>query len=109
MGGRVGYLFTPAILSYFNAGFTQAHFSGSNVFEIGLPANPTTHTFGSPTFDGFFVGGGVETVLFPGWIVKTEYRFADYGTKHLLVDFGRDNIDNLKIRTAVQTVRTELT
>jgi hypothetical protein len=27
------------------------------------------------------LGGGVEAMLFPGWFVKTEYRFADYESK----------------------------
>jgi outer membrane immunogenic protein len=50
----------------------------------------------------------VEAMLFPGWFVKTEYRFADYGSKTIPIPvatfpFGQN------IHPFVQTVRTELT
>jgi opacity protein-like surface antigen len=36
VGGRLGYLIYPAVLSYVNAGFTETKFSRVNLFNFGL-------------------------------------------------------------------------
>src|SRR5437867_11018605 len=36
-GGRLGYTLTPSILAYVNAGYSQARFSGVNLFDAGDP------------------------------------------------------------------------
>ncbi len=56
-----GNAYQRAVLSYVNGGFSEADFSGDNLFVFGLPTNPTAHTFGSPKFDGYFLGGCVES------------------------------------------------
>jgi outer membrane immunogenic protein len=107
VGGRVGYLIVPSVLSYFNGGFTQAHFSGGLSAESN--GAPGSDTLGSQTYGGWFLGGGVEMMLFPGWSIKTEYRFADYEDKDVRVTFVPSGGIDERIHPFVQTVRTALT
>lgn len=72
IGGRFGYLVTPATLLYGTAGYTQSSF---DYFLIG-----------SKTLNGFFVGGGVETQLAGNWLLRGEYRFTQYRDE-TLIDF----------------------
>lgn len=64
VGGRLGALVTPTTLLYGTGGYTQAEFEANNITDNA---------------DGFFVGGGVETVLRDNWTLKLEYRFQDFG------------------------------
>src|SRR5713101_1384640 len=81
VGGRIGILVVPTVLSYFNGGFTQAHFTGGAF--ANFDGAPTSLSLGSQTFDGWFLGSGVEMMLFPGISIKTEYRLADYETRDI--------------------------
>jgi outer membrane immunogenic protein len=93
VGGRIGYLVAPNVLSYVNAGYSGAHWGGSELFGTfsGLPVGIHTNNF---NVNGWFVGGGVENnlnifgITAPGWFMKTEYRSAFYDRKTLneLVD-----------------------
>jgi outer membrane immunogenic protein len=86
VGGRIGYLVAPNVLSYVNGGWSDSHWKGTNEFVIstGAPAGLYTNGFNR---GGWFVGGGVENSLnffgitAPGWFMKTEYRSAFYDTK----------------------------
>ena len=80
VGGRIGWLMSPNLLTYFSGGYTEAHLTGvGNFFS---PANNTfTGTYlPGRTAQGWFLGSGVEYQS--GWIPnltwKTEYRFSEY-------------------------------
>src|SRR5262245_24999975 len=77
VGGRIGWLVTPTLLTFVSAGYTQARFNDVN-YVLGTPtalAQGTgvaiaatagaTLTALAQTYDGFFIGGGVEYQL--GW------------------------------------------
>ena len=83
-GGRIGYLITPNLLTYFSAGYTEAQLSGANYLSFA-GALLGVHT-DKQRYQGYFVGAGDEYALnfLPGLFWKTEYRFADYGTKDVL-------------------------
>ncbi len=70
VGGRLGFLVTPSTLLYGTGGFTQAS------FDVG--------DFGSHTFNGYFVGAGVETVLRENWSLRLEYRYSDFGSENII-------------------------
>jgi outer membrane immunogenic protein len=117
VGGRIGYVALPGLLTYVNGGYTQGHFKGVNYI-----ANPAATATGlvlpATTRDGWFIGGGTEYAVtqFPGLFWKSEYRFADYDNK----GYGQictvagpcgaagtvHSIDNS--RAYVQTITTEL-
>jgi outer membrane immunogenic protein len=67
VGGRLGFLTSPSTLVYGTAGYTRAEFDVSGL--------------GSETFDGYFVGAGIETFLRDNWTLKLEYRYSDFGSE----------------------------
>jgi outer membrane immunogenic protein len=82
VGGRIGYLVTPAILAYWNGGFTSTRFgsvTGYDAFE----GTPSPLSVGSATFDGGFIGGGTEIAVqwWPGLFWRSEYRYSSYRSK----------------------------
>jgi outer membrane immunogenic protein len=81
-GARLGWLVTPQILSYVNAGFKQARFGGTQMVKAydGSPSGTSTPGF---TTDGWFLGGGVEAMFAPGWFLRGEYRYDTYGAQVL--------------------------
>jgi outer membrane immunogenic protein len=107
-GVRAGYLVLPTVLTYVNGGFTQAHFSEVILFDAGLPTNPSGDLLPAVTYNGWFVGGGLETPLAPGLFMRTEYRYADYRTRSIFIVNDDARIAPARIHPVVQTVRTEL-
>jgi len=85
VGGRIGYLVTPALLSYLDGGYTQTGFGQQNFsfLATGLSAGAFLP---STTYHGWFVGGGVEYALNFSWLPisglfwRNEYRFASYNS-----------------------------
>ena len=115
-GVRLGYLVAPEVLSYVNAGYSGAHFSGMTLDGVfsGLPSGLHTNGFNQ---NGWFVGGGVENNLSflgisaPGWFMKTEYRSAFYNHKTIdeLVDGTNVPFGNsIRSNFWTQTVSTSL-
>ena len=111
VGGRIGYLVNPAVLSYFSGGFARARFSGVTLTDFGF-GQSSFDTTQAQTYNGWFIGGGMEAMLpgLSGWSVKTEYRFSDYGSKDLGIFYsnGAPSSAFLHVHPYVQTVRAEL-
>ena len=81
VGGRIGWLMSPNLLTYFSGGYTQAHLSGTgNFFDPFGVVGFTGVNLPGRTVNGWFLGSGVEYQS--GWIPnltwKTEYRFSEY-------------------------------
>ncbi|MDP1869925.1 outer membrane protein [Bradyrhizobium sp.] len=82
VGGRIGALVTPQLLTYVAGGYTEAKFDRTN-FEAfngpvvipgaGIYIDATTHK-------GWFIGSGAEYALgfMPGLFWKTEYRYSQF-------------------------------
>jgi outer membrane immunogenic protein len=83
-GGRIGYLVTPALLTYFDAGYTQTRFDQLDFFGAAAGAPSTGLDVLAHTYNGWFLGGGTEYALNMSWIPihglfwRNEYRFASY-------------------------------
>jgi outer membrane immunogenic protein len=104
VGGRIGYLITPAVLTYVGGGFTEARFSGVDLSSTDLSVPQRTHS-------GWFLGSGYEYNLgwLPGLFWRTEYRYAQYDRKHIgLVEGGELRDESIETRKTVQTIRSEL-
>lgn len=84
---RLGYLVDPTWLVYLTGGVQWQHFEatvncsantcGPGIFPLGgapyLQTNETTRT-------GWAIGGGIEKMLPGKWLIRAEYRYADFGT-----------------------------
>jgi outer membrane immunogenic protein len=120
-GARIGYLVSPSFLTYFNAGYTQAHTEAYNLRSIvGAFGNSGLQVPGQ-TLDGFFIGSGFEYQLdfLPGLFVKSEGRAAWYDRKDSRLScvsagtacagVGPDPFGNIDSRKVVTyTAKTEL-
>jgi outer membrane immunogenic protein len=91
IGARLGFLANPGTLLYGTVGYTQTEL---DVFGIS-----------SPTFDGYFVGAGVETFLRDNWTVKLEYRYSDFGTETV---FGEVPYFGAELDPSMHTARLVL-
>ncbi|MBO0764622.1 MAG: porin family protein [Hyphomicrobiaceae bacterium] len=81
IGGRIGLLSSPSTLWYATGGFTQARFDASATINSDVSVSR------GRTFDGFFVGGGVDTRLAASnWFLRLEYRFSDFGSERVFRD-----------------------
>ena len=76
-GGRIGYIALPSLLTYVNAGYAQANFTGTD-FVSGANGTSTGVPFGNRRYNGYFVGGGTEYAVtqIPGlfWKRSTVWR-----------------------------------
>jgi outer membrane immunogenic protein len=116
VGGRVGYLITPQILSYFTGGYAAAQFKGATG-GCATPAVPAACpvaviTLPKSDYTGYFLGGGTEVLLgfAPGWSVKTEYRLAQYSAQTVAFTSAPaiPGGATATIKPVVQTIRSEL-
>jgi outer membrane immunogenic protein len=119
VGGRIGWLVTPMVLTYFSGGYTEARFNQVNLLpEFGLLGQPSSGlALPAHTYHGWFLGSGLEytTNWLPGLFWKTEYRFSEFNKDRLsevcLVSTTCGTgptgiaVDSQKW---VQTIRTEL-
>jgi outer membrane immunogenic protein len=113
VGGRIGYLITPTILTYISGGFTEARFSGLQLRDFDTPSSPSGLQIGRHTYSGWFLGSGFEYNLgfFPGLFWRTEYRFASYDNDNIAIVTSPSgartglSVDSEKF---VQTIRSEL-
>lgn len=119
VGARLGYLVTPATLTYIDGGYTQAHFSAINVTNLALfPTGAVTGQIAAHNYSGWFLGGGFETqvTMLPirGLFFNTEYRYASYqsattGT-FVLPGFAPPLVPAAEtVRPTVQTITSGLT
>ncbi len=118
VGGRIGALVTPSLLTYFTAGYTQAHFNSYNLLNAsinnGAIGAALPNYIAGQTYKGYFLGAGDEYALsfLPGLFWKTEYRFSDLDTSTNPIRViatgaptGNFEVDSHKY---VHTVRSEL-
>lgn len=79
--GRIGYLFTPALLGYVKGGGAFA--------RVDYVANGTVPAFFNSenalgvNRQGWTVGGGVEWMFAPNWSLFGEYNYMDFGNKNV--------------------------
>jgi outer membrane immunogenic protein len=85
VGGRIGYVALPGLLTYFNGGYTQAHSKGTTFINTTTPTAPlaTGVSLAGQTRDGFFLGGGTEYAVsvLPGLFWKNEVRFSSFNNR----------------------------
>jgi outer membrane immunogenic protein len=85
VGGRAGYLVLPQLLTYVSGGYTQGHWTSTNLTPFG--AVVPTNTLPGTTKGGWFIGAGDEYALnfLPGLFWKTEYRYSEFDRSDVTV------------------------
>lgn len=117
VGGRIGYVALPGLLTYVNGGWTEANFTQTN-FVDAATGLPTGLALPSQRRDGWFLGGGTEYAFnfLPGLFLKSEYRFADFDNHNsnvictgVVAGCAAGAISSIdRSRVFVQTITTEL-
>jgi outer membrane immunogenic protein len=113
IGGRLGYLVAPNVMTYFTGGWTEARFGQMNLFtRLGTPI---ANAFPAATYSGYFLGGGTEYNLtfipIPGLFVRTEYRYGSYQSQDLAgfnATTGVADGNVLHSSKKIQTITTSL-
>jgi outer membrane immunogenic protein len=85
---RAGWLFNPSVLLYVTGGAAWLHVESTSTCDTvaagGSPCRPGGYApsviTDSRTKTGWTLGGGIEAMLNPNWLVRAEYRYADFGT-----------------------------
>ncbi len=110
VGGRVGWVALPGLLTYFSGGYTEATFDRVNLSPGVLSP---FYFLDKRTFKGWFLGAGDEYALsfLPGLFWKTEYRFSEYDVRtDPLRFFATGGLAGASVESKkfLHTVRTEL-
>ena len=115
VGGRIGYLVTPNVFTYWNGGYTETRFDQINLSDpvFGTPVG----TIGANTYHGWFIGGGTEIALaglfglpLPnGLFWRSEYRFSSFNSANLPITVsGVQTGFSENMHPYVQTITTSL-
>ena len=113
VGGRIGLLVTPQLLTYFSGGYTEAKFDyGTFTTNVPVPVAAGVY-LNDHTYKGWFLGSGLEYALAwaPGLTVKTEYRFSEFDTgtnQYYIVGTNLRNGIEIDSTKYVHTVTTSL-
>lgn len=112
VGGRIGWLITPAVLTYFSGGYTEAHRTGVGTYLNAVNV-PVGFGLRGGSTQGWFLGSGIEYQL--GWIpnvtIKTEYRFSEFDqrdNREFSTVTGLNNANFSRDKLFTQTVITTL-
>jgi outer membrane immunogenic protein len=110
VGGRIGWLVTPTLLSYWSGGYTEARF-GAVTFTNAIPS-----AISGNTYQGWFLGGGLEyqVTFLPirGLFFRSEYNYASYNSATLPMSntvLLLPTPTALTIRPVVQTIMSGVT
>jgi outer membrane immunogenic protein len=112
VGGRVGYVILPQLMTYVSGGYTQTHLKSTDLFQFVSAATPTYNLPGA-TKGGWFIGAGDEYALsfLPGLFWKTEYRYSEFDRANVSVNFAASGLPtgfSMTEKLREHTVRSEL-
>jgi outer membrane immunogenic protein len=83
---RAGFLINPTVLFYVTGGPAWLHIESTSNCSTAAGGSCAGGAFGPPVITdattrlGGTVGAGIEAMLWPNWIVRAEYRYANFGT-----------------------------
>jgi outer membrane immunogenic protein len=99
--GRLGFLATPDLLLYGTGGVafqnikvTGACGPAANSFQCNVPQPIPSIVTIDKTLVGWTVGAGAEWHAWGNWLLRGEYRFADFGTNSYVFPFGTSSTNN---------------
>ncbi|MGI9414242.1 MAG: outer membrane protein [Hyphomicrobiales bacterium] len=93
VSGRLGYLADPDTLLYVIGGYSYAE------YEVDISIGGGSADF-DEKYNGFHVGGGIETRLTESLTARVEYRYTQYGDE----DWGTGGVIDVEPSSHVGTV-----
>ena len=84
--GRLGFLLTPSLMVYGTGGPSRQHFELTSTCGP-LDCVPVATARTEATRRAWTIGGGIEAQFAHNWLARAEYRYADYGTAHEVLNF----------------------
>lgn len=79
VSGRLGYLLSERTMAYMIGGISYTEYDlSASIGGVGVNVN-VADVYGG------HVGGGIETILAPGWKMRAEYRYTSYEEEDLLL------------------------
>jgi outer membrane immunogenic protein len=114
VGGRIGYLVTPSLLTYWDGGFTETR---ANQINLNSAVTGAASGLDMPaqTYHGWFLGGGTDMSLSPwlpaGWFMRSEYRYSSFDAETVPVVVsatGGSTGIGVRVTPYVQTITTSL-
>lgn len=92
--GRVGYLVSPETLLYLSGGLAWQKIEVSASCIVGgWCSSGNLSQSNRQTRSGWALGAGVERVVSNNWVMRAEYRYADYGSMRNTF-FGASGVDD---------------
>jgi outer membrane immunogenic protein len=86
VGGRIGYVIAPMVMTYVNGGWTETRFDQINTVAAGTGI-ANGNAFPQHTYHGWFLGSGFEYnftwLPIQGLFLRSEYRYASYQSDNL--------------------------
>ncbi|SFV27618.1 outer membrane protein [Hyphomicrobium facile] len=99
VGGRVGYLVAPSTLFFSTFGYAR---SDPSDVSINFGSGPIRANLGS--FNGYFLGSGVETLIGNGFSLKAEYRYTSMRAEEIALE----DVLTERFKPKIQTIRMSL-
>lgn len=113
-GGRIGYLVTPNLLTYFEGGYTETRFDPVTFNLLPAPFTPGVAAMPGQTYNGYFIGGGTEYALNLSWLPiqglfwRNEWRYASYRSADIPISVGGVVTTGMHAEKDVQTLTSSL-
>ncbi len=107
-GGRLGWAFSPNLLAFVNGGFASGSVQTRLVNIATNVENPAFDT--SVTQNGWYLGGGLEYMVWKNIILGVEYQHVDLGSGFhcLATTCGLTSTNNHDVKTTVDVARARL-
>ena len=110
IGGRLGYLVSPTTLFFTTFGYARVETSDVKA-SLRTDLGGISGTLASVgNFNGYFIGGGIETLICNGFSIKGEYRYTSLESENatVLPGTGVSDFVGASLKPQIQTGRVSL-
>jgi outer membrane immunogenic protein len=98
--GRAGFLITPTWLLYGTAGVAWQRIEATTICSAATCGALGGTQTDSRVLTGWTAGGGIEGAVYRNWLLRAEYRYADYPKwRHTYFSGFATSVNDSKVRT----------
>jgi outer membrane immunogenic protein len=100
--GRIGYLWTPALLAYATGGLAYGETKLGSTWSCPTCAPVGALALTSTGYStGWTVGAGLEWQFLPRWSVKAEYLYVDLGSRSETITYAYPAANNSSLTSTI--------